>query len=149
MNRTSPVELDDCGLVKAAEILGDKWVLLILREVFYGVARFDDIRNEISIPRAVLANRLKKLVETNILRKRPYQEPGSRKRYSYQLDVAGMELVKVMLATMQWGDRYLRKAPSKAVFADKHTGEPAEIRMVNKNGIELSLADLQVKLNRP
>lgn len=147
MNRTSPVKLDDCGLVKAAEILGDKWVLTILREVFYGVVRFDDIRNEIAIPRAILADRLKKLVEFQILRKRAYQEPGSRKRFAYQLDVAGMELVKVMLATMEWGDRFLRNQPSKAVFVDQHTGEPVEIKLVNQAGAELSLADLQVKLN--
>ena len=69
-----------CGLAAAAELLGDQWVLLILREVFYGVTRFETMRSHTKMTKQTLANRLKKMTELDLLCKIPYQEEGSRER---------------------------------------------------------------------
>jgi DNA-binding HxlR family transcriptional regulator len=74
-----------CGLSAAAEILGDQWVLLILREALYGVTRFETIRSHTKMPKQTLANRLKKMTELGLLSKTPYQEEGARERYEYIL----------------------------------------------------------------
>ena len=71
--------VDNCTLGRAMAILGERWTVVVLREVFLGVRRFDDIRRHAGIPRQVLTNRLATLVDEGILRKEPYREDGSRK----------------------------------------------------------------------
>lgn len=146
--RKSPVDMEDCGLVQAATLLGDKWVLLILREAFYGVVRFDDIRNEIGIPRAVLTNRLKRMVDAQVLKKHAYREPGSRTRYAYVLDEAGRQLLKVMMTTMQWGDRYLRKSESAIELKETKSGSEVSVKLVNQKGNEVALEDVTITVKQ-
>jgi DNA-binding HxlR family transcriptional regulator len=99
--------VENCPIGRAMEILGERWTVVVLREVFNGIRRFDDMRVRTDIPRQVLANRLAKLVEHGILRKEPYQEPGSRQRYEYRLTQKGFDLYPVLVAIRDWGDRYL------------------------------------------
>ncbi|MCK5041653.1 MAG: helix-turn-helix transcriptional regulator, partial [Sphingomonadales bacterium] len=106
MQRKSPIALDDCGLAKAINIMGDKWSLLILREVLYGVIRFADIQKELGIPKSILSQRLKKLVANNLLEKHSYKEGKSRTRYAYAPTKAGKELILPLFALMQWGDKF-------------------------------------------
>jgi len=88
-------------------ILGERWTFVVLREVFNGVRRFDDIRRHSGIPRQVLRNRLALLVEQEILRREPYQDPGERVRHEYRLTEKGFDLYPVLVAIADWGDRYL------------------------------------------
>ncbi len=79
----------------------------MLREVFNGIRRFDDMRERTGIPRQVLANRLAMLVERGVLRRAPYREPGARVRHEYRLTEMGLDLYPMLVAVREWGDRYL------------------------------------------
>ncbi len=89
------------------EILGERWTVLVLREIFMGVRRFEDIRIRTPVPRQVLSDRLRTLVEHGILYRHRYQEPGARTREEYRLTAKGFDLYPVLVAVRDWGDRYL------------------------------------------
>lgn len=103
---TAPVSLDECGLAQAADIIGDRWKLLILRELLYGVSRFDDIQKDIGIPRSVFSKRLNELLDQGILKREEYREPGQRKRFEYRLTVKGYGLVVPLVAMQQWAETH-------------------------------------------
>ncbi|MEU7590846.1 helix-turn-helix domain-containing protein [Micromonospora sp. NPDC049230] len=102
--------VENCTIARAMEILGERWTLVVLREVFTGVRRFDDMRVRTGIPRQVLTNRLAALVGQGVLRREPYREPGSRPRHEYRLTEKGLDLWPVLVAVLGWGDRYLADA---------------------------------------
>jgi DNA-binding HxlR family transcriptional regulator len=81
--------------------------VLVLREIFMGVRRFEDIRIRTPVPRQVLSDRLRTLVEHGILYRHSYQEPGTRTREEYRLTAKGFDLYPVLVAVRDWGDRYL------------------------------------------
>ncbi|WP_436527817.1 winged helix-turn-helix transcriptional regulator [Actinoplanes sp. HUAS TT8] len=99
--------VDNCTVSRAMEILGEKWTMVVLREIFSGIRRFDDMRVRTRVPRQVLANRLVALVEAGVLRREPYQEPGARVRHEYRLTEKGFDLYPVLIALGDWGNRYL------------------------------------------
>ena len=102
-------------------VLGERWNFLVVREVFNGVRRFDDMRVRTAIPRQVLTNRLALLSTQGILRKEPYQLPGERVRHEYRLTQKGLDLYPVLVAIADWGDRYLADPegpPVEFVHAD-------------------------------
>jgi len=108
---TKPAALDwsveNCPVGRAMEVLGEKWTFVVLREIFHGIRRFDDMREHTDLPRQVLANRLNALVERGVLRREPYREPGARMRYEYRLTEKGFALYPILVALRDWGDRYL------------------------------------------
>src|ERR1700744_2407607 len=83
---------------------GERWALLIIRDVFWGIRRFDDLQRDLGVARTVLQARLERLVEEGILVKRPYQERPPRSEY--RLTEKGADLWPVLVALLQWGDRY-------------------------------------------
>ena len=87
-------------------MVGEKWTLLILREVWYGASRFSDLERILGCPRNLLAERLRKLVEHGILTTEPYQEAGTRSRLRYVITPKGNDLAPAVLGLLQWGDRY-------------------------------------------
>jgi DNA-binding HxlR family transcriptional regulator len=99
--------VDNCPVGRAMEILGEKWTFVVLREIFNGIRRFDDMRAHSGLPRQVLANRLGMLVDQGVLRREPYREPGARLRHEYRLTTKGFELYPILVALREWGDRYL------------------------------------------
>ncbi len=99
--------VENCTLGRTMAILGERWTVVVLREVFLGVRRFDDIRRHAGIPRQVLSARLATLVDHGILARVPYQDAGARTRHEYRLTEKGLELQPVLLAIGQWGDRHL------------------------------------------
>jgi DNA-binding HxlR family transcriptional regulator len=109
---------DDCSIARSLELVGEKWTLLILREAFFGVRRFEDIQRGVGCARNLLSARLAKLVEHDVLRREPYREPGHRQRYEYRLTEKGRDLFPIVVALMDWGDRW-------AVDQD---GPPVEVR---------------------
>ena len=109
---------DNCSVARTLEVVGERWTLLVLREAFYGVHRFDDFQRHLGVARNVLTARLALLVERGVLARRPYREPGRRERNEYHLTEAGRDLLPAVVALMEWGDRHL---------ADP-AGPPVEIR---------------------
>jgi DNA-binding HxlR family transcriptional regulator len=98
---------DNCTVGRSMAVLGERWTFLVVREVFNGVRRFDDMRIRTAIPRQVLTNRLALLVDHGILRKEPYQLPGERARHEYRLTQKGLDLYPVLVTIAEWGNRYL------------------------------------------
>lgn len=94
-----------CSVARTLEVLGDRWTLLVLRDVFNGVHRFDDLQGHLAIARDVLTKRLATLVKEGVIERVAYQEPGARRRFEYRLTPAGRELRPVLLALIEWGDR--------------------------------------------
>jgi len=96
-----------CSVARTLEVLGDRWTFLILREVFFGVHRFDAFQKSLGIARNILTDRLKSLVREDILERRPYQE--NPPRYEYRLTERGRDLYGLILGIIRWGDRWLDK----------------------------------------
>ena len=93
-----------CPVASTLEVVGERWTLLIIRDVFLGIRRFDDIQRDLGVARNVLQARLERLVEEGILVKRPYQERPLR--CEYRLTEKGADLWPVLVALLQWGDRH-------------------------------------------
>jgi DNA-binding HxlR family transcriptional regulator len=93
-----------CSIAKALEVVGERWSLLIVRDVMGGRRRFDDLQKGLGIARNVLSTRLQRLVEEDILERRPYQE--SPPRYEYFLTEKGLDLWPALIALLGWGDRH-------------------------------------------
>ncbi|MGH8434644.1 MAG: winged helix-turn-helix transcriptional regulator [Pseudomonas sp.] len=103
-------ELDQqpCSLSRTLSVVGDRWTLLVLRECFLGVRRFDDFEKRLGITRHVLADRLKKLTEAAVLVKQAYQQRPLREEY--RLTDKGHDLYPAVLALVNWGDRHMSGA---------------------------------------
>lgn len=126
---------DNCTVGRAMAILGERWTFVVLREVFNGVRRFEDMRRHTGMPRQVLANRLTLLVGQGILAKRPYQTPGVRVRHEYRLTQKGLDLYPVLVAVAQWGDRYLADPEGPPVeFAHRDCGATMQLVTVCADG---------------
>ncbi len=121
----------NCTIGAAVGIIGEKWTFLVLREVFNGVRRFDDMQRRTQAPRQVLSDRLARLVGQGLLRKVPYQEHGQRSRHEYRLTDKGLDLYPVLVALMQWGDRYAASpAGPQALLTHRDCGEPIGLELV-------------------
>jgi DNA-binding HxlR family transcriptional regulator len=113
----------DCSLAQALEIVGERWTLLILRDAFFGIQRFDDFQGRLGIARNILSMRLARLVEQGILERRPLSTGG--RRAEYHLTAKGKALHPVLVALTQWGDRwYPGVCGSRIEFVERDTGEP-------------------------
>lgn len=98
-------ETPSCSIAGTLDVIGDRWTLLILRDAFRGVRRFEEIQRDLGIARNILTDRLQKLVEAEILERRPYQERPVR--YEYRLTPRGIDLSPALVALMRWGDKWL------------------------------------------
>ncbi len=110
---------ETCSIARALSAVGDRWTLLVLREAFLGVRRFDDMHARLGATRHVLADRLKKLVEHGILDRVQYQ--GRPARFEYRLSAKGRDLYPVIVGLVRWGDRWMadeRGAPMELVHKD-------------------------------
>lgn len=140
--------VDNCTIARAMEILGEKWTVVVLREVFSGIRRFDDMRVRTGIPRQVLTNRLAALVGHGVLRREPYQEPGARVRHEYRLTEKGFDLYPMLLAVAEWGNRYLADPQGPPIsYAHRDCGAEIRVAMRCAGGHEVS--DNRAVLPRP
>lgn len=138
--RWEDLDKEPCSLARTLSVVGDRWTLMVLRDCFLGVRRFEQFEERLGITRHVLANRLKKLVQAGVLKKVPYQERP--RRMEYRLTASGVDLYPVILALVQWGDRNMAsdEGPAlvrvhrgcgqrtQAVFTCSECGEPLEAR---------------------
>ena len=102
---TTPAEPRLCSIARTLDVVGEKWALLAIREVFLGNRRFDEMVHRTGAPRDTLAARLRTLVGAGILERRRYNEHPAR--FEYHLTAAGRDLYPVIVTLMRWGDRYL------------------------------------------
>ena len=103
MRRTSFAAMP-CSIARTLEVVGEWWSLLVLRDAFKGVRRFEEFQRSLGIARNVLADRLQTLVEHGVLERRLYQERPER--YEYRLTDKGIDLYPVIIGLMRWGDRW-------------------------------------------
>ncbi len=102
---------ENCSLQATVNVVGGKWSLLVLREMFNGVGRFEEIRRHLGVSEAVLTRRLRELEAEGVIESRTYREPGQRGRREYRLTGPGRDLFPVLIALLQWGDRH--RAPEE------------------------------------
>jgi DNA-binding HxlR family transcriptional regulator len=103
MRRTSFEDVN-CSVAQCLEVIGDWWTMIVVRDVFMGVNRFDELQARTGISRNVLGERLARLVDDGVLKKVPYQDHPAR--YDYRLTEKGRDLWLVLTAMRQWGDRW-------------------------------------------
>src|SRR6202000_1970364 len=107
MRPYSAYDTDACSIARTLALIGDRWTLLVLRDLANGVRRFDDLAEHLGVARNVLSRRLAALLDAALVSKRAYQEAGARQRHEYRMTGAGRDLVPILLAFMGWGDRHL------------------------------------------
>jgi DNA-binding HxlR family transcriptional regulator len=116
-----------CPIAHALDVLGEKWTLMILREVLSGKTRFADLQR-IGITREVLSQRLAHLLEHGVLAKRPYKEAGSRAREEYFLTDKGRDVSVVLAALSAWGQEHSPGAVTSGIdFVDRATGKALSV----------------------
>jgi DNA-binding HxlR family transcriptional regulator len=119
---------DNCTIGRALEVIGDRWSLLVLREVFQGIRRFDQLTVRTAIPRQMLTDRLEQLVADGLLRREPYQEPGQRRRHEYRLTDKGLDIYPILVALQKWGGSYLADPEGSPIeFVHRDCGEPVDL----------------------
>ena len=110
----------NCSAARALEVVGERWTLLILRDAFLGVTRFDGFARKLGISENVLARRLDTLCDAGVLRRRPYQG----RRCDYVLTDRGRGLFPVIVGLMAWGDEHLAPAGPPALLRHGSCGGP-------------------------
>jgi DNA-binding HxlR family transcriptional regulator len=127
-----------CSIARTIEVLGDRWTMLVLRDVFNGVRRFDDLSRHLGVARDVLTKRLAVLVDEGLVTRVPYREPGARTRYEYRLTLAGYDLRPVLLALMEWGDVYRAggEGPPARLYHEE-CGTPVHVEVRCAEGHEI------------
>src|SRR5262245_21899234 len=124
MHRTSFATMN-CSLARSLEVIGDWWTPLIVRDLFLGVTRFDDLVEDLGISRNLLASRLKALVANGLVERRRYEERPPR--YDHVLTEAGRDLVPPLMALTAWGDRWVPPRGGKPpVYVHRKCGQEFE-----------------------
>lgn len=111
-----------CSVARTLEIVGEKWALLAVREVFLGNRRFDEMVRKTGAPRDTMTARLKTLVAAGVLERRAISEHPPR--FEYRLTQSGLDLYPVIVALMQWGDRYLTNGEAPPMVLTHSCGNP-------------------------
>ena len=127
-------EGQDCSIARALEIVGERWTLLIVRDAFRGLRRFDEFQANLGIARNVLTDRLNRLVEEGILERVLYSERPER--YEYQLTDKGRDLNIALAGLRQWGDQYLSET-SPTMLRRKSDQQPVIAALVPKDSASL------------
>jgi DNA-binding HxlR family transcriptional regulator len=135
-NRSSSLRpsFDHCSIAGTLEALGDEWSVLVLRELFFGVRRFNEIQHDLGISRSVLTERLARLVDAGVVKVVPYREPGQRERHEYRLTRAGVGLLPAMIALMHWGDQHINGGTGPIELRHRDSGEAVEVQLRTTSG---------------
>lgn len=138
----------DCSVARTLEVVGERWTMLILREAFSRVRRFEEMQRNLGVARNVLADRLQTLVGAGILERKRYQERPER--FEYRLTEKGLDLYPALIALMSWGDKYMapKEGPPVALEHKSCGHETSPVLSCSECGEELSARDIHPKLNR-
>ncbi|GLY53746.1 helix-turn-helix domain-containing protein [Lentzea sp. NBRC 102530] len=116
-----------CSIARTLDVMGEPWTPLILRDVWVGMTRFEQLQADLGISRKVLTERLNHLVEQGVLERRPYDQ---RPRYEYVLTAKGTELIDLLMVMKAWGDRHLAGEAGPPVLYRHHAcGEIADVAL--------------------
>jgi DNA-binding HxlR family transcriptional regulator len=113
----------NCSIARTLELVGERWTFLVLRDVFLGLHRFDELQRDLGIARNVLSARLERLVAEEVLTKVPYSERPPR--YEYRLTGKGLDLWPAIVELLRWGDRHA--APNGPPVILRHAGCGGEL----------------------
>ena len=117
-----------CSIARTLDVIGEPWSPLILRDVWVGMNRFDQLQADLGISRKVLTERLNHLVDRGVIERRPYDQ---RPRYEYVLTGKGRELVDVLMVMVAWGDKWLAATAGPPVLYRHHAcGEISHVDLV-------------------
>jgi DNA-binding HxlR family transcriptional regulator len=130
-----------CSIARALEIVGDRWTLLVIRDVKLGNHRFDQLLESLGVASNVLTDRLSRLVDAGILDRVRYNERPER--FEYHLTEKGRELGLCLLALMQWGDRYVSDKPPR-IARRRSDRSPVSVRMVARDGSPIRSDELEL-----
>jgi DNA-binding HxlR family transcriptional regulator len=132
-----------CSVARALEIVGERWTLLILRDLFLGIHRFEAMQRDLGVARNVLATRLDKLVAAGIVERRRYNERPPRDEY--RLTEKGRDLWPTIVALLQWGDEYAPSpgGPPTVMLHRDCGGAVDRHRMCERCGAALDVRDVQ------
>lgn len=108
---------EPCSILRPLALLGDRWTLVVLRQAFAGVRRFEDFQSSLGISRSMLTERLARLVDAGVLSRQAYRD-SRRTRHEYRLTDKGLDLYPVLMALRSWGDKYL--APDGPFIEYRH-----------------------------
>lgn len=126
MQRTNFGEMS-CSIARTLDVIGEPWSPLILRDVWVGFTRFEQIQADLGISRKVLTERLGHLVERGVLERRPYDR---RPRYEYVLTEKGAELIDLLMVMVAWGDKWLAGRPGPPVlYRHRGCGEISSVEL--------------------
>ena len=109
-----------CSVAAALEVVGERWSLLIVRDVLLGLRRFDQLQADLGVARNVLQSRLERLVEAGVLEKHRYQDRPER--FEYRLTEKGLDLWPVIVSLLQWGDKYAAPGGPPVLLTHKGCG---------------------------
>jgi DNA-binding HxlR family transcriptional regulator len=138
---TQKLLLTNCALPAALEAVGERWSFLILRGVFNHLHHFEEFQSTLGIARNILSNRLARLVDHGILERQ--QDSTDRRKIAYRLTPKGRELLPVLIALRQWGERWVSGVPSNPVLVDRTSRKPvAQMAVRAADGRELTLDEL-------
>jgi DNA-binding HxlR family transcriptional regulator len=138
----------DCSIARTLELIGERWTILILRDVFLGTYRFEELQRGLGVARNVLQTRLERLVDEGILRRVQYQERPPR--HEYRLTRKGTDLWPVLVALLKWGDRHV--SPDGGPIVIEHRGCGGEIddrRRCSRCGSDLEAWEVVARRVRP
>jgi DNA-binding HxlR family transcriptional regulator len=134
-----------CSVAATLDVIGERWSLLIIREILLGVRRFDALQKDLGVARNVLQTRLERLMEQGVLERRLYQEHP--KRYEYRLTEKGLDLWPTIVALLQWGDKHGPGAAGPPVLLEHRDcgGAIDEHRICERCGQRLGPRDAVAK----
>jgi DNA-binding HxlR family transcriptional regulator len=137
-------DASNCSVGRAVALVGQPWVVLIMREISQGLHRFKDIQEHLGISRSVLSDRLELLFDHGVIEHREYREPGQRRRREYHLTQKGRDLYPAITALREWGDRYLAdpEGPSLLV-THRDCGARVHTRMICDAGHTVAPEELE------
>jgi len=121
-----------CPVAESLDLFGDRWSILIIRDVMNGVRRFDDLVERLAISRATLSDRLRRLTAAGILVTADYDAGRGRTRTEYRMSESGWELRHVLIALREWGDRHVLGPGNEPLrLVDRTTGNPVRLQLVD------------------
>jgi DNA-binding HxlR family transcriptional regulator len=130
-----------CSIARSLEVIGDRWTLLIVRDLVLGLSRFDEFLESLGVASNVLTERLNRLVDEGIAERVRYNERPER--FEYRLTAKGRELGLVLLALMQWGDRHISKKPPR--IARRHSDRSrVSVALVAADGSPVKPSELEL-----
>ncbi len=137
-----------CPVGATSEVVADRWTMLVLRDIFNGVSRFDDLTKHVGVSTAVLSDRLKKLVNNDLVKRVEYRSEGARARHEYRLTLRGLGLIHIQAAYAQFGNDFLIPPRHRLTeLVERGTGETLRLGFLTEDGREVPADQVRLEAN--